>query len=110
MPFSQAVLVYSVAPVSTLTLAQIEARLAAVVLPTGPGGDVAQIYGATLISDVTTNDGTRAIRTITLGLGTLFNQEFLSSSTPGNAFRKLYQPVLANALQSQVFETAPVVT
>jgi hypothetical protein len=108
--FTQAVLAYSVSPVSTLSLAQLAARVAAVVLPTGPGGDVAQIYGATLISDVTAIVGARVVRTITLGLGTLFNSEFLPASDPVPAFRKLYQPVLANALQSQVFETAPVVT
>lgn len=105
---THATLVYEIEQVPPLTLPQLEAAVLAVPLPTS---DMAQ-FGATLISDVTTTAGTKAIRTIVFLISSLeFNENFPSATNQqASPFKNLYTHVLGGALGMTVVAIPPVIS
>lgn len=101
---------YQITAIGMVVPATLQSRMAAVPLPTGPTGDIAQMASVTLVDDVTTLSGSVATRTIDFAPGANFAAQF--PSTPGviGAFTNLYTALLANALSTVVTATVPVLT
>lgn len=110
MPATNVQIVYTVTAVALVLPTVLQAKMAAVPLPTGPTGDITQVTGAVLATDVTTISGQDVTRTINFTLGAEFNTEFPPGSDQASPFRELYTSILANALSTKVVAAAPVVT